>query len=94
MIRKLNSTPAAYEVHDHRDDREKNQQVNEKAADVEDQEASEPKNQENHCEYKKHADLLSVVRGSRLFAQIPLPLRETNVVDRCFHRSNFESIKS
>jgi len=41
-------------VHDDRNDREQNQQVNEEAADVKDEEATDPKNQKDYCEYEKH----------------------------------------
>lgn len=54
---------ATNKVHDDSDDREQDQQVDEKAADVEDQETSKPKNQENHCEDEEHGNLLSDVRN-------------------------------
>jgi len=58
----LYSASAGDEVHDDGDDREQNEQVNQEATDVKDQKTGDPKNQEDNCEYEKHANLLSDVQ--------------------------------
>ncbi len=47
------------EVHDHRDDREQKQQVDEEAGDVHDGETADPENDENDSENEEHGNLLS-----------------------------------
>jgi hypothetical protein len=41
-------------VHDDGNDRKDQEQVNQESADMEEREAAEPKQNENHCENQKH----------------------------------------
>jgi hypothetical protein len=59
-LKRLNGTATRDEVHDDRDDREEQQQVNEEAGDVHDGEAANPKDHENDSENEEHENLLSV----------------------------------
>ncbi len=51
----LDRTPSArYEVHDQRDYRKDQEDVNEEAAYVKHEESAEPKENEDNCEYQEH----------------------------------------
>jgi hypothetical protein len=58
-IRNLDRTSATDEVHDDRDQGEDKQQVNEEAADVQNEEPAQPKQNQHNGQNKKHDDLLS-----------------------------------
>jgi hypothetical protein len=61
----LDCTSPANEVHDDRDQREDKQQVNEEAADVQNEEPAQPKQNQHNGQNKKHDDLLSWSRVAR-----------------------------
>jgi hypothetical protein len=50
----LDRSSAAYEVHDDRDHGEDEQQVDQKAADVQNEEPSEPQQDQNNSKNEKH----------------------------------------
>jgi hypothetical protein len=52
--RDLNGASTAYEVHDDRDQSEDEQQVNQKAANVQDEESAQPKQNQNNSQNKEH----------------------------------------
>jgi hypothetical protein len=69
-VRSLDRTSAADEVHDDRDQSEDKQQVDEEAADVQNEETAQPKQNKHNGQNKKHDDLLSwnrLARRARLY---------------------------
>jgi hypothetical protein len=76
--RNLDRTSAADEVHDDRDQSEDKQQVDEEAADVQNEETAQPKQNKHNGQNKKHDDLLSwnrLARRARLYRSYELKYR-------------------
>ena len=64
-VRSLDRTSPADEVHDDRYQGEDKQQVDEEAANVQNEEAAQPKQNKHNGQNKKHDDLLSWSRVAR-----------------------------
>jgi hypothetical protein len=66
MFRMLDGSPtAANEVHNKRDDGKDQQQMNEEAADMQDEKSSKPKHNQYNRQYDEHKSLFRKYRFSR-----------------------------
>jgi hypothetical protein len=57
-MKSLNSSAAGNKVHDERDDREQQKQMDEQARALEHDESAEPHHNQNNCENEKHGEPL------------------------------------
>jgi hypothetical protein len=85
----LRGAPAGDEVHDDREDRKDQQQVDEKAGDVQHCETANPYQDEDDREYQKHLSFFLLQSIWELAAPTRARLQEIRVLDaanRCLRR--------